>query len=529
MTAAAAVARRTFAASRVQTISFAAFLALISVANVVGYRHSYATLEQRIGFARSFANNTAVRLFFGVPRDLLSVGGYAAWRVGGIGSVFAAVWGVAAAVRAMRGEEEAGRQEIVLAGVVGRRSAFVAELVAIAGGIVVLGFGVFAGLVAGRLPVGGSAFMALATVSAVPVFAAVGALTSQLAPARRIAFELAIGALGVALLLRVVADTSSSLQWLRWLTPLGWVEEMRAFAGPRAWPLLLQLGASALLLGVAAAIAVRRDIGRGLIEVRDSRSPRLELLGSPTALALRSERGSLVGWGVGLGFFAFVIGSLSNTVATSDLPASLERQLEKLGVNSLSTPEGAIGLYFLFFILAIALFGCSQVAAARREEAGQSLETLLAEPVSRASWWGGRILLAVAAMAGLALLAGLLAWAGADLGGAGIPLTRMLEAGANCLPAALLFFGIAALAFGVVPRASTGIAYGVVSVAFVWDLFGSVLGAPSWVLDLSPFRHVGLVPSQPFRAGAAAVMLAIGAAAVAVSMWAFRRRDLTGG
>jgi ABC-2 type transport system permease protein len=66
-------------------------------------------------------------------------------------------------------------------------------------------------------------------------------------------------------------------------------------------------------------------------------------------------------------------------------------------------------------------------------------------------------------------------------------------------------------------------------VAFVWDLSGSVLGAPSWVLDLSPFRHVGLVPSQPFRAGAAAVMLAIGAAAVAVSMWAFRRRDLTGG
>jgi hypothetical protein len=35
----------------------------------------------------------------------------------------------------------------------------------------------------------------------------------------------------------------------------------------------------------------------------------------------------------------------------------------------------------------------------------------------------------------------------------------MLEAGANCLPVALLFLGVATLAYAVAPRASAGIAY----------------------------------------------------------------------
>ena len=88
---------------------------------------------------------------------------------------------------------------------------------------------------------------------------------------------------------------------------------------------------------------------------------------------------------------------------------------------------------------------------------------------------------------------------GAESGGVSISLPRMLEAGANCLPVALLFLGIAALAYAIVPRASAGIAYGLVTVAFLWDLVGSLLGVPRWLVELTPFAHVGLVPAQPFR------------------------------
>jgi ABC-2 type transport system permease protein len=206
----------------------------------------------------------------------------------------------------------------------------------------------------------------------------------------------------------------------------------------------------------------------------------------------------------------------------------MQKEIAKLGSGSIVTPTGYLAFVFVFFVLAISLFACAQVGAARQEEAEQHVETLLALPVGRRSWLGGRLLLAAAAAAAISLLAGVFAWAGAASGGARISLPRMLEAGANAVPVTLLFLGIAALAYAVVPRASAGIAYGLVAITFLWQLVGSLLGAPAWLVDATPFAHVGLVPAQSFRAGAAALMLAIGAAAALAAIGVFRRRDLLG-
>ena len=137
-------------------------------------------------------------------------------------------------------------------------------------------------------------------------------------------------------------------------------------------------------------------------------------------------------------------------------------------------------------------------------------------------------MLAVGGATAISLTAGLLTWAGADSQGVGISLAGMLEAGVNCLPVALMFLGIAALAYAIVPRASGGLSYGLVTVAFLWDLFGSLLSVPKWLVQATPFAHVGLVPAQPFRAGAAVIMLGIAAVSALAAVWFFQRRDLTG-
>ena len=157
------------------------------------------TLSSRLAFAHSFADNKAIRLFYGVPYDLLTVSGYTAWRVGGTLAIFAAVFGLLAAVRALRTEEDTGRMELVLAGSVGRGTAYLAAMAAIAAGVLILGLAEFGGLLLAGLPAGGSADLALATASVVPVFVGVGALASQLASTRRMALELGGAAVGLFL------------------------------------------------------------------------------------------------------------------------------------------------------------------------------------------------------------------------------------------------------------------------------------------------------------------------------------------
>ncbi|HEY7692541.1 MAG TPA: hypothetical protein VH816_09380 [Gaiellaceae bacterium] len=527
MSPASAIARRALGDSRVRNAAFALFFLLYAYAQAVGYRHSYPTLGDRLEFAKTFGANKTVQLFYGVPHELRTVGGYTAWRAGGIGSIVAGVWGLLAAIRATRAEEDAGRQELVLAGAVGRGDAYAASLAAIGGGAAILWAGFFLGLLAGRLDAGGSAYLALATVAPVAVFAGAGLLAAQVAATRRIALELAAGALVLAFLVRVIADLSTGLGWLRWATPLGWSEELRAFAGPRPEVLTLPLVGGALLIAGAGVISARRDVGNGLWSGRDTASPRLRLLSSPTALALRGELGSFAGWLGGTAVYALVIGVLSTSFSASSIPASLRQELEKLGI-SITTPSGALGVYFLLFVFAISLYACSQVAAARHEEAEQRLETLFASAVGRRRWLAGRLALAAAGAAAIALTVSIVAWAGAASQHAHVSFGRMLEAGANCLPTALLFLGLASLAFGLFPRASAGVSYALVTAAFVWHLVAALLGAPHWLLNVTPFQHVGLLPAQAFRVEAAVVMLAVGAGAAAVGLWAFRRRDLMG-
>jgi len=292
--------------------------------------------------------------------------------------------------------------------------------------------------------------------------------------------------------------------------------------------LLLAVVATTLLVVAAERIAAGRDIGTGMLPARDTAVPRLRLLSSPTAQALRGERGSLIVWLTGVGAFAYIIGVTANSTSSAGISKSLQRELAKLGSGSIVTPSGYLAFTFIFFVLAVSLFTCAQIAAARHVEADQQIEALLAQPVGRVRWLGGRLLLAAAAAAGLSLASGLLSWAGAESGGASLSLARILEAGANCLPVALLFLGIAAMAYAVAPQASAGIAYGLVTIGFLWQLFGSLFGAPKWLVELTPFAHLGLVPAEPFRAGAAAVMVGIGLVVAVVALGVFRRRDLLG-
>lgn len=525
----AALLRRCFGDARTRTCSFAAMFFVYAWVQAAGYRSAYPTLSARLGFARSFAGNDALRLFYGYPYDPVSVGGYCAWRVGGVLAIVAGAFGLLGAVRALRAEEEAGRLELVLAGTLSRDRAYLAAIGAIGAGVALLWLAELLGLLAGGLPFGQSAYLALATASVTPVFAGVGALASQVLPTRRLALELSGGVLTVCLLLRAIADTSPGVAWLRWVTPLGWAEQLRPFSHPRPAS-LLALGACAiLLLGLAGRLGRGRDLGTGLLGARDSSRPRLSLLGSTLAHALREERASLAIWVLGTGAYGLVLGLVSASISSAGISSALRRELARLGSGSITTPRGYLSLVFIFFVLAASLFAIAQVGAARREEGEERLETLLSLPVGRSRWLAQRLALAGAGTLALALAASVATWLGAILEGVRVSLAQMLEAGVNCLPTGLLFLGLAALAYALAPRAATAVSYGLVTVAFLWDLVGSVIGAPGWLVKLTPFAHIGLVPERHFQLAAALVMLAAGLACALAALGAFRARDVTGG
>ncbi|HUY30491.1 MAG TPA: hypothetical protein VMV02_05810 [Acidimicrobiales bacterium] len=522
------LARRGFADARVRTLGFAYVFALYSFLQPYGYRTAYPDAIGRAAFATSFGANKGLRIFYGEPYDLSSVGGYTAWRVGGTLAIAAAVFGVLAAVRALRAEEDAGRMEIVLAAPLSRRATYLGAVTSIAWQSLVLFVAELVGLLAGGLPAAGSVLLALATVSVVPVFAGLAAVAGEILPTRRLALEYGGAAVAVFLVLRVVADTIDAAGWLRWTSPLGWAEELRPFTGSRPAVLLLAVAATGALSLVPVAIGRTRDLGTGLVAAHDDADGNRRLLSSPLAYALRTERGAIAVWSGGVAAFGFVLGVVSESVSSAGIPKNVERELARLGSGSILTPVGYISFVFYFFVLVVSLFTCAQIVATRRVEADQQLETVLAEPIGRVRWLGGRVAVAAGGSIAVAVASGVSTWLGAAAVGVRMPFGRLVEAGANCLPTALLFLGASVLAYGVLPRASAAISYGVVTVTFLWQAVGSLLGVPRWAVDLTPFAWIGLVPAEAFKATAAATMVALGAGAAVVGIAAFRRRDVLG-
>jgi ABC-2 type transport system permease protein len=517
---------RAFADARLRTLCFAAFFFLYGLVQPIGYAKAYPKLADRIGLAQSFGTNPALQLFYGAPHQLQTVGGYTAWRVGGFTALVAAFVGLLAAVRAFRGEEESGRFEIVAVGAISRRAAFASRLAAIGLMIAALWLALALGVLLGGLSAGGAAYLALAVLSVAAVYAAIGVVASQLMPSAGAALQLGGAVFALDFLVRILADVGGH-PGLHWLIPLGWAEELRPFSDPRPAVLLLPIILTAALALGALAIERRRDLGAALFASRDTARPRLRLLRSPTLLALRSQALGLIVWLLATAFFAIILGTLAKTVI-SGLTADMRQQLAKLGTGELTTAQGVLGFFFLLFILEIAFFCCSQIGSARGEEANGRLETLFALPANRMRWLGGRLAIAALGALLIALAAGLGTAIGATAAGSSVSFAKLIEAGLNCLPACALFLGIGALLIALRPREGVGLAYGLVSVAFVWDLIGDLLGAPSWLLGLSPFHQVGFVPAVPFRAGPAAVMIAIGVAAAIVALIRFRERDLVG-
>lgn len=522
---------------RIQLPVWLAVLTGLLAASAAVTAGEYATPEDRVFAAQLIASSPALLLLRGPAADA-SLASLIVADVAPIVAALGALMCVLAVVRHTRQNEETGRAELVGSTAVGRSAMVAAALVVGVGASAVLGIAFVVVLVANQLSVEGALAAGAAMAAIGAVFAAVAGVTAQLGATGRTASGLAISLLAGAYLVRGIGDlagtpsadgTTVTPAWPLWLSPIGWVEQVRPFSEAAWWP----LAPAVVLFGVAATVALvlaaRRDVGFGLIPPTPGPASADRILLSPLGLAWRQQRGLLVSWGVGLVVTSAVFGSLGQQVGAMGGNEQFRAILDQL------TRGGGGDLVDLFYGFAMGIIGLSTsvyvvqaLLVLRSEEADGRLEPILGTAATRLAWIGSHIACGVLGTAVILVLAGASAGLTAGLAGGdlAVGLAELVPAALIQAPAVLVLAGITVATFGLLPTRTSAVAWAAVAAASIITLLGDVLDIPDAFRKLSPFAHVPALPVDAVSGRPLIGLLAVALAATLIGLIGFRRRDL---
>jgi ABC-2 type transport system permease protein len=490
----------------------------------------YPTAASRVAVAAKAGQNPALRFLLG-RLDGNSVGAFLAARWGVWGAALAVLLTILIVIRHTRADEEDGRLELVGSAAVGRQAPLTAAFIAAGAANVALSVLTFFWLLVERLPLAGSAVLALSIGGCGMTFAGVAAVAAQLATTARGARGIAIGTLGAAFVLRAVADSArGGFSWLSWASPLGWVERSRAFAaeGEQWWALALPLAGFAVLVAVAFALAAWRDLGAGLLPDRPGRSTASGILHGLFGLAWRLQRLVLAGWLVAF-IFAFAVAGAGAHGVGSILAgsATLKHYLLRVGYQS-TLSDAYLSALMLLAGLASAAYATSAVLRLRAEETRNLADPLLASPAGRVRWGLSHISIAVGGACLLLGAAGLSAGVGYGIltGSVSAEVRSMLGAAVARLPATLVLAAVAVLLFGLLPWESVALGWAAVAMVAVTAIFGPPLQWPTWMMDISPFSQTPKLPGAPVTTEPLLWLCGIALALTTLGLVGLRRRDI---
>jgi ABC-2 type transport system permease protein len=531
---------------RVPILSWGLGLGVLMAAIFAAVPQLLATAEARaalLALGPSFA-------WFAEPVKIDTPGGYATWKYG-LTVLIVALWPMLAQSAMLRGEEERGSLDVLLS-VQRTRLRVALEKVAAMWTALVL-MAVIIGLLAFAGARKSGADTALTSTILyglnLAVFAAVmggiSLLISQFTRERRAATGWTAGLLFVFIVVDMVHRVVGSTEWLSRLSPVYYYNLSKPLIdgyGANFGAMLFLLALAALVNAAGVWLFVRRDVGDVVPGPRFMR--RAPRQARPAALpvndwSLRSVylRGLAVvavptfWWTVAIaGFGAWMVVIVKQTeaqLANIFKGSPLGQDILKAGGSDVITNTSILSALFIFLPLMLMAFAVTQSNRWAADEEDGRLELVLATPQPRVSVLLGRF----AALSTATVIVSVLTLVSTELSSIAEGITldtgKLVGATLSMIPLALLIAGLGyAFAGWVRAAVDTGLISFILVIWFFISFIGPGLNWPETTLRLSAFYYYGSPLLHGVELGNLLVVIAVGAAAVALATYRFNRKDI---
>ncbi len=496
--------------------------------------------------------------FFAEPIALNTAGGYVTYKYGELMPVIVSIWTILAGARMVRGDEERGAMDLLLASPLSRARLLLQKVGALTIATLLIGLlialfamGGMAGAKTTVLP-GNALLYGLDIALAALFFGLLALLLSQFM-SRFAAASWAGGLMVVSFLLDGTGRTVTSLSGLQRVSPLFYYQLSKpliASYGANPGGMLVLVALSAIAVVLAVPLFARRDVGRTVfadVTVGAGRVAASSAERSARALAdarrrtsvravwlqaLARQRASTFWWVASLflvtGFLVILTKNIESQVAALFSNPNLAKLLD--GQNLATNAGFLAGILYIYLPLVVSLFAGLLAYRWSSDLDQGKLELVLSTPEPR---W--RAMFERFAAVGIAsVLAALATWvailAGEYVTGLSLDFGHVTVSALGLLPLELL---TAALVYVLADLFSPGLVLGILgaflALSFLIDEVRLLLNLPSWVANLSIFQQYGSPLTAGLNWGAFFGMLGVAAVLLVLAETLFTRRDLASG
>lgn len=458
------------------------------------YQNYYPTPADRHSFLLGMQQNAGMVALWGPLEDPPTLGQIVMWEAGSMMIILGSVMSVLLFVGVHRRSEALGLTELQLSTGISRMAPAAAALVTTVIAALIVGLGSagvlwLSSLYVEEMPIGGAvssgAVIALTMIGSTLLAHLVLLFVDNPASLTRIALLTVAG----SFIARSVAD-SEEFGWLNWVSPLGWKTVVHPYVADD-WRSIVLLALLCAGVGGLLLWAERyREYGRALVTLPTFTRTRARRIHGPVHLASVLHRGTVLAWAVVIAVLAaFIIaltGSLSGWMETEANVGQIFKDI---------FGEGDMKAEFIAYTaklcgILVATYGIQVIVGHRAGELDRTVDLQRSTGLRR---WVP--LASVTAVSVGGVLLGILAILGGGAVGlwtqestTSVDYDNLVPAAWSQLAPALLLTAVAVLLVGWVPRL-THLAWAPVVSAAVLTLFGPILSAPQWMIDLSPFEY----------------------------------------
>lgn len=471
-------------------------LALWSVFAVFppAYQNYYPTPADRQAFLLGMQNNAGMSALWGPLEEPPTLGQIVMWEAGSMMIILGSVMAVLLLVGLHRRSEATGLTELQLSTGISRMAPAAAALVTTVIASTVVGAGstgilMLSSLYVDEMPLEGSltsgAVISLTMIGSALLAYLVLMFVDNPASVTRTAL-LTVAAAFIA---RAVAD-SEDITWLNWVSPLGWKTLVHPYVTDD-WSTIGILAAVCLIGALALLAAERfREYDSALVQLPTLGHRRTRLIHGPLHLTSVLHRGTITAWvAVILALSAFIIaltGSLSGWMEAEANVGQIFKDI--FGEGDMKTEFIAYSARLCGIL--VATYGIQVIVAYRSGEVDRTVDLQRSTGLRRWIPLGAATL-----VSGVGIVLGAVAiLAGGSLGlwtqesTTAADYDTMVPAAWSQLVPALLLMAVSVALVGWLPT-RTHLSWAPVVAAAVLTLFGPILSAPQWLIDLSPFEY----------------------------------------